>query len=162
MDSVDGTLVSEIIKDWGKFDMDASLRPVDISRDLAECKVVNDDGLHTVKSLVIEVAPPTMDVLWSVVGLRVFNGCRQTIIERVELGNHNCYAGPFDAAAFNLEIPMEPLLSPHEVYKGEVMRFVKQDLGLCSIQNPMRITVRPYGSPCVPPIFMAVLVVKKE
>lgn len=114
-----------IVKNWGQFDIDRNLKPVDISQDLAREKLK-----ERTMTLTFRVGPTFDGIDWHVHGIRVFNEPGEVIIEQIVNGNGmSLFHGRFDAAAFNVGLPLPPPYGS-EPYRGEPMRFVKQDWGL--------------------------------
>lgn len=152
-------IAPSVVKRWPECDVDPMLRPVSISTVL---KPLDEAGTMT-----HDVYPRGATVHWFVMGVRVFNGPREVIIEKVCMNRYppyhdSVYRAPFDAAAFNLDGPPLPLLKDGSPYAGEPMRFVKQDLGCIIRHAPMCLVLRPWEKGAVDIRFDALLIVREE
>lgn len=127
------------------------LFPVQILSERLTCK----EAPH--KTVVKPPAPGN----FRIVGIRLFHCSRDVVIEDVTNSGFSVVRGPFDAAAFTLETPLPPLAPLNESrYRGEALRFVAVDWGYISIESPLTILARAWGTPCDVPSLTGYLVLE--
>jgi hypothetical protein len=145
-----------VVENWPDYNMDATLRPVDISKNL-ETNPLDEEPLLFSH----EIGPREQDLYWFIMGFRVFNKPREVMIEEVVIDCRLMYRHAFDAASFNLDMPPLPLRNDGKPYTGEPIRFVKQDLGYVALHRPIRFMIRPW-EPGLAVRFDAIMVVRED
>lgn len=98
-----------------------------------------------------------------IVGIRLFHGPREIVIDKVCIKGFPVLYGPFDAAAYAVETPLPPLETPvDDNYRGEPLRFVATAGGVFSRHTPLCIYARPWGTPSARPQLCGYLVAELE
>lgn len=134
---------------------------------LVPIQILSDHLRHEEPVRELIISPPDYPDgrprLGLIVGIRLFHGPREIIIDKVCLNGRPVVDGPLDAAAYTIETPLPPLETPVDSnYRGEALRFVATPWGVFSRATPLCIYARPWGTPSARPQLAGYLVIELD